>query len=62
MAVYVCFVCILGTDFGYHGVTYGLYVDTLVRKADPKRRNVAEFFRDEIAVPLGKCCHFLKSR
>ncbi|KAL4219535.1 hypothetical protein ACF0H5_022111 [Mactra antiquata] len=41
-----------GSEFGYHGVTYGLYVDTLIRKVDPKHRNVAQFFRDEIGDPF----------
>lgn len=41
-----------GSQFGYHGVTYGLYVDTLVRKVDPQGRDIAQFFRDEISKPF----------
>ncbi|KAL3871009.1 hypothetical protein ACJMK2_039034 [Sinanodonta woodiana] len=42
-----------GTSLGYHVVTYGLYVDRLVSKADPKQRSMEQIFREEIAEPFG---------
>ncbi|WAQ96287.1 LACT2-like protein [Mya arenaria] len=42
-----------GTQFGYHAITFGPYIDTLVRKADPKRRRMEQIFREEIGEPLG---------
>ncbi|XP_052780330.1 beta-lactamase domain-containing protein 2-like [Mya arenaria] len=41
-----------GTQFGYHAITFGPYIDTLVRKADPKRRRMEQIFREEIGEPL----------
>ncbi|CAD5115210.1 DgyrCDS4203 [Dimorphilus gyrociliatus] len=41
-----------GSKFGYHGITLGLYLDQIVRRVDPDHRNLAEFFHDEIALPL----------
>lgn len=41
-----------GTAVGYHGITYGMYADALVRKADPQHRNLSQFFQDEIASAL----------
>ena len=43
-----------GTAVGYHGFTIGMYMDQLVRRVDPKHRNLATFFREEIAKPLGE--------
>ena len=37
----------------YHIYTYGLLLDQLVRRVDPKRRSIAQFFEEEIATPLG---------
>jgi CubicO group peptidase (beta-lactamase class C family) len=37
----------------YHAVSRGLYSSELVRRVDPKRRRLGQFFRDEIAEPLG---------
>ncbi|XP_012940833.1 beta-lactamase domain-containing protein 2 isoform X2 [Aplysia californica] len=42
-----------GTAVAYHAMTWGMYVDALVRKVDPQHRNVSEYFRQEIAKPLG---------
>ncbi|XP_071096596.1 beta-lactamase domain-containing protein 2-like [Haliotis cracherodii] len=42
-----------GTAHGYHAITYGFFVDTLVRMADPKHRNITQIFREEIAEPFG---------
>ncbi|XP_071097210.1 beta-lactamase domain-containing protein 2-like [Haliotis cracherodii] len=41
-----------GTAHGYHALTFGFYVDTLVRMADPKHRNMTQIFREEIAEPF----------
>lgn len=38
-----------GTQTGYHPVTFGAYVDTLLRKADPRGRDIAEIFKEDIA-------------
>ena len=37
----------------YHAVSRGLYSSEIVRRVDPKKRRLGEFFRDEIAMPLG---------
>jgi CubicO group peptidase (beta-lactamase class C family) len=42
-----------GTRHGYHTITLGLYMQELIRHADPARRSLGHFFHDEIAVPLG---------
>jgi CubicO group peptidase (beta-lactamase class C family) len=42
-----------GTRHGYHTMTLGLYMQELIRHADPTRRSLGHFFHDEIAVPLG---------
>jgi CubicO group peptidase (beta-lactamase class C family) len=41
-----------GTRHGYHTLTIGLYMQELIRHADPARRTLGRFFRDEIAEPL----------
>ncbi|XP_060588557.1 beta-lactamase domain-containing protein 2-like [Ruditapes philippinarum] len=38
-----------GQALGYHTVSYGPYVDTLVRKADPKGREITKIFKEDIA-------------
>ena len=38
-----------GTGTGYHPVTYGWLVDGIVRGADPYRRTLQQFFKEEIA-------------
>ncbi|KAL5018589.1 hypothetical protein ScPMuIL_004311 [Solemya velum] len=43
----------LGNGFGYHPYTFGLYIDMIVRKVDRKWRGVADYFREEIALPFG---------
>jgi CubicO group peptidase (beta-lactamase class C family) len=48
-----------GSIQGYHAVTFGLYVDQIVRRVDPNKRNVTQFFEDEIAKPLGMCFQFI---
>lgn len=42
-----------GTRHGYHTMTIGLYMQELIRRADPAARTLGQFFHDEIAVPLG---------
>lgn len=43
-----------GTNYGYHGITFGLYVDALIRRTDPKKRTVGQFFDEEVSKPFGK--------
>jgi CubicO group peptidase (beta-lactamase class C family) len=42
-----------GTRQGYHGITLGFYESELLRRIDPRRRSLGQFFQDEIASPLG---------
>ncbi|XP_045194379.2 beta-lactamase domain-containing protein 2-like [Mercenaria mercenaria] len=42
-----------GKQFGYHALTFGLYVDELIQHADPQRRDTDTVFQEEIAKPLG---------
>ena len=42
-----------GTRHGYHAMTVGLYMQEIVRRADPSHRTLGRFFREEIAAPLG---------
>jgi CubicO group peptidase (beta-lactamase class C family) len=42
-----------GTRHGYHGYTLGWYEGELIRRADPARRSLGQFFAEEIAKPLG---------
>ncbi|KAJ8049424.1 Beta-lactamase domain-containing protein 2 [Holothuria leucospilota] len=42
-----------GTNYGYHGITFGLYVDALIRRTDPKKRTVGQFFDEEVSKPFG---------
>ncbi len=41
-----------GTRHGYHAMTLGLYMQELIRRVDPAKRTLGQFFHDEIAVPL----------
>ena len=43
-----------GTQHGYHALTFGLYVEQLVMRVDPKHRRLQQFFQEEIAVPFGE--------
>ena len=43
-----------GTRQAYHGLTLGFYEGELLRRVDPKHRSLGQFFRDEIAAPLGE--------
>ena len=42
-----------GTRQAYHGITLGFYESELLRRIDPGRRSLGQFFQDEIASPLG---------
>ncbi len=42
-----------GTRHGYHGITMGFYEGELLRRVDPLHRSLGNFFRAEIAQPLG---------
>ncbi|PIK39536.1 putative beta-lactamase domain-containing protein 2 [Apostichopus japonicus] len=41
-----------GTKHGYHGITFGLYSDALVRRVDIKKRTVGQFFDEEVRKPF----------
>lgn len=43
----------IGTQHGYHALTYGWLAGELVRRVDPKNRSIGEFVRDEIVSPVG---------
>ncbi|KAL5018977.1 hypothetical protein ScPMuIL_004699 [Solemya velum] len=42
-----------GKSHGYHPITFGLYLDQLVRRCDPKLRSLSQYFQEEIAQPFG---------
>lgn len=42
-----------GTRQAYHAITLGFYESELLRRVDPRHRSLGQFFRDEIAFPLG---------
>jgi CubicO group peptidase (beta-lactamase class C family) len=42
-----------GTRHGYHTMSLGLYMQELIRRADPQHRTFGRFFHDEVAEPLG---------
>jgi CubicO group peptidase (beta-lactamase class C family) len=42
-----------GSRHGYHAMTIGLYMQELIRRADPAHRTLGRFFHEEIAAPLG---------
>jgi CubicO group peptidase (beta-lactamase class C family) len=42
-----------GTRHGYHTMTIGLYMQEILRRADPAHRTLGRFFHEEIAAPLG---------
>ena len=43
-----------GSTSGYHALTFGVVVDQLIRRIDPKHRSLDQYFREEIAEPYGK--------
>jgi CubicO group peptidase (beta-lactamase class C family) len=42
-----------GARQAYHALTLGFYEGELLRRIDPRRRSLGQFFQDEIASPLG---------
>jgi CubicO group peptidase (beta-lactamase class C family) len=42
-----------GTRQAYHAITLGFYEGELLRRIDPGRRTLGQFFQEEIASPLG---------
>ncbi|KAH3797734.1 hypothetical protein DPMN_151320 [Dreissena polymorpha] len=42
-----------GSQFGYHSLTFGMYVDELIQRADPQHRDTATIFKDLIGRPFG---------
>jgi CubicO group peptidase (beta-lactamase class C family) len=42
-----------GSRQAYHALTLGFYEGELLRRIDPRRRSLGQFFEDEIATPLG---------
>ncbi len=43
-----------GTRQAYHALSLGFYEGELLRRVDPRRRSLGQFFQDEIATPLGE--------
>lgn len=41
-----------GTKQGYHAQTMGLYMGELIRRIDPQKRSIGQYFHDNIAEPL----------
>jgi CubicO group peptidase (beta-lactamase class C family) len=41
-----------GTRQAYHALTLGFYEGELLRRVDPRRRTLGQFFHDEVATPL----------
>jgi CubicO group peptidase (beta-lactamase class C family) len=42
-----------GTRQAYHAQSLGFYEGEMIRRVDPQRRSLGQFFQDEIASPLG---------
>jgi CubicO group peptidase (beta-lactamase class C family) len=42
-----------GTRHGYHAFSLGFYESELIRHVDPQQRTIGQYFRDEVANPLG---------
>src|SRR5512145_2729235 len=42
-----------GTRQAYHAITLGYYESELLRRIDPQKRSLGQFFQEEIATPLG---------
>lgn len=43
--------------WGYHAMSWGFYLDEIMRRADPQGRGIGRFFAGEIAGPLGLDYH-----
>lgn len=46
-----------GRRHGYHAWSLGWYESELLRRTDPERRTLGQFFADEVADPLGLAFH-----
>jgi CubicO group peptidase (beta-lactamase class C family) len=46
-----------GTRHGYHAITLGWYQSEILRRVEPKGRSLGQFFREELAEPLGLDIH-----
>ncbi|MFW9921788.1 MAG: serine hydrolase domain-containing protein [Candidatus Thorarchaeota archaeon] len=42
-----------GVYQGYHAITLGYYQSELIRRVDPQKRSLGQYYQDEIATPLG---------
>lgn len=42
-----------GTRQGYHAWTIAMYQNEILKRVDPKGRNLSQFFKEEVAEPLG---------
>ena len=42
-----------GDFHGYHAFTIGLYVNEILKRVDPKTRDISQYFKEEFAEPLG---------
>ena len=42
-----------GEGAGYHAITIGIFMDELIKRVDPKHRNISTFLRDEVCQPFG---------
>lgn len=42
-----------GQKHGYHGISLGWYESEIIRRTDPKKRTIGQYFQDEVATPLG---------
>ena len=60
--VYLIFMNLLsGTKLGYHAYTFGLFLDKLLQKIDPKGRDTASIFKEYIADPFSEYTHITTS-
>jgi len=46
-----------GSAVGYHAINYGWLVDQIVRRVDPKKRSLGQFFKEELQEPLDLDLH-----
>lgn len=42
-----------GTRVDYHAISLGYYESEIIRRVDPQRRSLGQYFQNEIATPLG---------